>query len=143
MVVGMDLLDSAHTKLQENREQYGISEHVLRFDKADIENYAIEHNRFDYIFAVSCLEHVSSKETLQQVLRRMAEGTKPQGVNYIIISVDNTLFDPTTEQYLDPMIETNISANEAITLLEESYNGWEVLDCSVKSWQSIQTHTKQ
>ncbi|CKG12699.1 Methyltransferase domain [Bacillus paranthracis] len=76
----MDLLDSALTKLQTYSKEYGVINN-MKTEQAAIENYYIQRNTYDYIVAVSSLEHVQSEEDLKKVLHSMKEGTKSGGMN--------------------------------------------------------------
>ena len=74
-VTCVDLLDSALTKLQTYSKEYGVIKNI-KTEQAAIENYYIQPNTYDYIVAVSSLEHVQSEEDLKNVAHSMKEGTK-------------------------------------------------------------------
>lgn len=63
-VTCVDLLDSALTKLQTYSKEYGVINN-MKTEQAAIENYYIQRNTYDYIVAVSSLEHVQSEEDLK------------------------------------------------------------------------------
>ena len=63
-VTCVDLLDSALTKLQTYSKEYGVINNI-KTEQAAIENYYIQRNTYDYIVAVSSLEHVQSEEDLK------------------------------------------------------------------------------
>jgi 2-polyprenyl-3-methyl-5-hydroxy-6-metoxy-1,4-benzoquinol methylase len=130
-VVCVDLIDSALNKLMRYSGQHGV-DHYLEPVLSDIGDYAIPINEFDYIVAVSTLEHVKSKEVLADVLRRMALGTKSKGINCIIINTNITETDALTGESLDPYMEINMKTDQAVQLLHEVYIGWEVINNHVK-----------
>ncbi len=142
IVVWVDVLESALIKFWENKKLFWIREESLSFEKADIENFGIEKEQFDYIFSVSCIEHVSSIQSFCKVIEKIAEWTKKWWINYIIMSVDNELFDEAENKHTAPMVEVNLTLEEAKKILYSYYWNWETIECSVKPWQSIQTHTK-
>ncbi|EEK59120.1 hypothetical protein bcere0005_51380 [Bacillus cereus 172560W] len=74
-VTCVDLLDSALTKLQTYSKEHDVFE-VIKTEQTEIENYHIDSNAYDYIVAVSSLEHVKSKEDFKKVLHSMKQGTK-------------------------------------------------------------------
>lgn len=62
-VVCVDLLDSAIEKLKKYIKEFGV-ESIIETVKADIGHYKIKKDEFDYIIAVSSLEHISTEEVL-------------------------------------------------------------------------------
>jgi len=125
-VVCVDLLDSALNKLKEYSKHYKV-EKVIRTEKADIGNYKIKPNEFDYIIAVSALEHVKSEEVFEEVVRQMAEGTKNNGVNCLIVNSEVQEIDLETNEKLDTLMEVNLSTEVIMNKLSNTYVGWEVL----------------
>ncbi|MEH7355972.1 class I SAM-dependent methyltransferase [Neobacillus drentensis] len=129
-VVCVDLLDSALNKLKEYSKHYKV-EKVIRTEKADIGNYKIKPNEFDYIIAVSALEHVKSEEVFEEVVRQMAEGTKNNSVNCLIVNSEVQEIDLETNEKLDALMEVNLSTEVMINKLSSIYTGWEVLKTDV------------
>ena len=124
-VVCVDFLESAFGKLAEYAVQYEVSafiEPVL----SDIDHYRIEPSAFDLIVAVSTLEHVSSEQALRRKLGEMADGTRHNGINCIVIgsNIQETVAD--TGEALDPMFEVNLPTEAMMELLDRHYDGWEV-----------------
>lgn len=62
----VDLLDSALQKLNQYSEEYKVKE-VIQTEKVDIGNYDMKPNNFDFIVAVSSLEHVQPEEVLKKL----------------------------------------------------------------------------
>ncbi|MFB7142172.1 class I SAM-dependent methyltransferase [Gottfriedia sp. NPDC056225] len=125
-VVCVDLLDSALTKLNEYSKQYKVDE-LIRTEKADIGNYKIKPNEFDLIVAVSSLEHVKSVEVFEDVVRQMAEGTKSNGVNCLIVNSELQEIDLESNEKLNALMELNLSTEVMMDKLSSIYTGWEVL----------------
>lgn len=130
-VVCVDLLDSALQKLNQYSEEYEVQE-VIQTEKADIGNYDIKPNNFDFIVAVSSLEHVQSEEVFGKVVQRMADGTKYNGINYIIVNSEVEEIDMDTNKKLDALMEINIPTEEMMNKLRQIYDGWELLNIIVK-----------
>lgn len=142
-VIGIDILALAWEKLEENKKNFWVKKDALFFEKISIEDYKIEKEQFDYIIAVSSLEHTENIKTLKKVLKKMTYWTKKWGINYIIISVDNTLYNPLKNIFLEPMVEKNLQWSEAKKLLDDYYKDWEIIEYCIKPWQSIQNNTSE
>lgn len=125
-IIGVDLIDAAVDGLRTYAQAYGV-DHLIRAEKADAEHYPIPREHFDYIVACSCLEHMSSKEALLETIERMQQGTRTGGIHYIAMSTNVKEEEIRTGRPLLPLIELNLSTEEAIELLWKSYDGWEIL----------------
>jgi 2-polyprenyl-3-methyl-5-hydroxy-6-metoxy-1,4-benzoquinol methylase len=129
-VICVDLLDSALDKLKLYSEEYGV-EKVIETKKADIGHYEITKNEYDFIVAVSTLEHVE-EDIFEIVIRQMALGTKNDGINCIIVNSEVEEIDIESDKKLEAMMEINIKTVEMISKLNRIYEGWEVLNQLVK-----------
>lgn len=130
-VVCVDLLDSALEKLILYSEEYEVKE-VIETKKADIGHYEITENEYDFIVAVSTLEHVESEHVFESVIKQMALGTKNKGLNCIIVNSEVEEIVIESNIKLDAMMEINIKTEDMIRKLDEIYEGWEVLNRLVK-----------
>ncbi|GAA0286797.1 2-polyprenyl-3-methyl-5-hydroxy-6-metoxy-1,4-benzoquinol methylase [Gracilibacillus halotolerans] len=131
-VVCVDLLDSALEKLKLYSKEYEVEE-VIKLQQADIGHYKIKKNEYDFIVAVSTLEHVESEDVFEDVVRQMAQGTKSKGINCIIVNSEVEEIDIKTNQKLDVMMEINMKTEDMKNKLDRIYDGWEKLDNHVKS----------
>ncbi|WP_343802483.1 class I SAM-dependent methyltransferase [Bacillus carboniphilus] len=130
-VVCVDFLESATSKL----EQYALENHVeneLKIVKEDIGEFDILPGTFDYIVAVSSLEHVASEEVFERVLARMVEGTKDKGINCLIVNSEVAETEIKTGKRLEAMMEVNLSTENLLRKLKAYYKGWHVLKELVK-----------
>ncbi|MFD2042970.1 class I SAM-dependent methyltransferase [Ornithinibacillus salinisoli] len=127
----VDLLDSAIQKLRHYSAKYGVNE-IIRTEKADLGNYAIKQKEYDFIVAVSSLEHVASEGHLHHVLSQMVKGTKHNGINCIVVNSEVKEIDLEDGTELPVQMEINISTIEMINRLEKLYGGWEILKHVVK-----------
>lgn len=142
-VVCVDLLSSAIEKLNQYSEEHGV-ESVIESVESDIVNYQIKKNEYDYIVAVSSLEHVESELILDQVLKQMALGTKKDGINCIIINSEVEEIDLETNEKLDALMEVNLKTEDMFEKLNRIYSGWEVLNQLVKQLEyKIERNGKQ
>lgn len=124
-VVCVDLLESAIDKLLAYSMQYEVRS-FIDARLSDIEHFAIEPDMYDLIVAVSTLEHLSSEHALERKLQEMAAGTKPAGVNCIIIGSNIREVVLETNVELDPMFEINMPTDRMFELLDSQYAGWDV-----------------
>ncbi|MGN7355932.1 class I SAM-dependent methyltransferase [Paenibacillus sp. SAF-054] len=125
-VKGVDLLEDAIEKLRSNAAEFGV-EHLVEAEAADVEHYTIAEDAYDYILACSCLEHTSSMEALTRTLSAMKEGTKLGGIHVITMSTDVEEVDRSTGESTKGLIELNLPQTQAMELLDETYQEWNVL----------------
>ncbi|NQX58438.1 class I SAM-dependent methyltransferase [Paenibacillus qinlingensis] len=125
-VLCVDIMQSALTKLLVYSEQFGISGQI-ETHLSDIGEYDIPLNTFDYIVAVSSLEHVDSEQSFKRVLTNMAQGTKVNGVNCLIVNSNLQEIDKLTGEELVPLIELNLTTEHLYEILNEQYVGWDIL----------------
>lgn len=130
-VVCVDLIQSALTKLQAYSEQLGVSDWI-ETHLSDIGDFEIPPEFFDYIVAVSTLEHVDSEQTFERLLARIALGTKVNGVNCLIVNSNLQEIDVLTGDELTPFIELNLTTGHLQHLLNKHYEGWDILFTTVK-----------
>ncbi|PFK75225.1 MULTISPECIES: class I SAM-dependent methyltransferase [Bacillus cereus group] len=130
-VTCVDLLNSALTKLQTYSKEHDVFE-VIKTEQAAIENYHIDSNAYDYIVAVSSLEHVKSEEDFKNVLHSMKKGTKNGGINCLIINSNIQEIDLKTNEELEALIEINLPTEEIIRLLKSIYKGWKEVKVELK-----------
>ncbi|MGN4422666.1 class I SAM-dependent methyltransferase [Bacillus cereus group sp. MYBK30-1] len=131
-VTCVDLLDSALTKLQVYSKEYGVFE-VIKAEQSAIENYYIPPNSYDYIVAVSSLEHVKSEEDFKKVLHAIKNGTKSGGINCLIVNSNIREVDLETGEELDALIEINLTTEEMLHVLKKIYRDWEEIKVEIKT----------
>lgn len=119
-VTCVDLLDSDLTKLQIYSKEHGVFEGI-KAEQSTIEDYYIAPITYDYIVAVSSLEHVKSEEDFKKVLHSMKDGTKNGGINCLIVNSNIQEIDLETNQELDVLVEINLSTEEMILSLKHVY----------------------
>ncbi|WP_282942204.1 class I SAM-dependent methyltransferase [Paenibacillus sp. RC67] len=134
-IVCVDLLESALAKLLQYSQEYQVAECVQTI-LADISEYEIPQAEYDYIVAVSSLEHAQSFESLQKVLHSMQVGTKPHGLNCLVINTNLIEIEQVTQRSLEVLMEVNLSTDDMLQLLHDVYSGWELIQVNVRPQQS-------
>jgi len=134
-VVCVDLLESAIAKLYDYANEYGAAQHIDGI-VSDIGSFAIERNAYDFIVAVSSLEHLASEEQFDRVLLSMIEGTKDEGIHCFIIStnISETLLE--SGEQIDPMYELNFSTDSLTSKLQHYYADWKLLKHTIKPYHT-------
>jgi len=134
-VLCVDLLEKSLSKLERNAQTYNVESRIVPV-QADVEEYTISENTFDFIVAVSCIEHASSEDVFKRVIQKMIEGTRKGGVHCIIMNTDIQWIDVLSEEEIEPVVELNFKAKEALHILEEKYRDWNIKTCKTKSWRT-------
>ncbi|BAC12270.1 hypothetical conserved protein [Oceanobacillus iheyensis HTE831] len=130
-VTCVDLLDSAIEKLSEYSKIYHVEDRIQAV-KQDIGTYPIYPNTYDFIIAVSSLEHVRTESELDKVLHGMKAGTKHKGIDCIIINSEVREVDITTGLDLEAQMEVNLPTADMINKLKKVYQSWSVVKHVVK-----------
>lgn len=133
-VVCVDILQSALEILKGYSNEYDVSKYI-ELTHSDIGDFKIVKEQFDYIVAVSAIEHVESEDKLTEVLTRMIEGTKPNGINCIIMNTNIEEIDIMTGENLEVLMELNLSTDRLQDYLIDFYKGWKILLTTVKPLQ--------
>jgi 2-polyprenyl-3-methyl-5-hydroxy-6-metoxy-1,4-benzoquinol methylase len=130
-VVGVDIMDTALAKLKEYGTYYGVRDYIETCE-SDIGSFEIPEQSYDYIVAVSALEHVESERIWRQVLERMRSGVRESGIVCIIMSTNIRETDAGTGETLETLMELNLRTEQAVKNLEAVFTGWSLLYSTVK-----------
>ncbi|MFS0749330.1 class I SAM-dependent methyltransferase [Oceanobacillus sp. 1P07AA] len=130
-VTCIDLLDSAIDKLRKYSKTYRVEDRIQAV-KQDIATYPIHPNTYDFIIAISSLEHVRTEEELDQVLYKMVDGTKSKGINCIIINSEVKEKDIQSRSHLEAQMEVNLSTTDMTKKLKKAYQSWSIMKHVVK-----------
>lgn len=133
-VVCVDLLESAIRNLENYGAAYGVADH-LEPVVSDVKHFRVAPRSYDYVFAVSALEHLDSKDTFNHVLADMMTGTKERGIHCFIINSNVRERSADTGDLLDPMFEIVFDTEELLGILTSLYNGWRILKTTVKPYE--------
>jgi SAM-dependent methyltransferase len=132
-VVCVDLIESAIENLRLNAVKFNVASKI-ECHLCDIAHYQIETTSYDFIFAVSSLEHLDSEVTFDQVIAEIVRGTRPRGVNSFIISTNVSEQDMDSGEKVEPMYEMNFKTQYLIDKLKCIYENWVCIKCDVKPY---------
>lgn len=127
MVVGVDLLDSAIDQLKKYAEEYNVADRVQAVT-SDVESYNIEKEKYDFMIATGCLEHVSSEQALEKVITDMQAGTRTGGIHLISMTSSVQQVDQQTGEAEEGNIELNLTTEQLLNLLNQYYKDWNIIE---------------
>lgn len=130
----VDLLELAIEKLNENAKIHDVSTQIHGIVQA-IEEYQIEKEKYDFIMAISALEHINSKDAFEQKLIEIRNGIRQNGIVCLVINSNVQEWDKTTKQKLDAQFEVNYATEELKELLHDIFQDWEVFKFSTQEQQ--------
>lgn len=130
----VDILELAIQKLEENANKYGVAQSIHGIVEP-IDAYSIPPNQYDWILAVSALEHMDSKTSFLKKLEEIRDGIRKNGIVSLVINSDVKEFDKSTGSAMPVQFELNFSTAELRDLLEQAFRGWQVLKSTVKTQQ--------
>lgn len=122
----VDILDYSIDKLKENAERFDVS-HMINGITASIDRYQIPSDSYDWILAVSALEHMDSKESFIQKLAEIHKGIRKGGIVCLILNSDVREFHKVTKQPLYPQFEVNLPTSQLLEILHQIFSDWTVL----------------
>lgn len=122
----VDILELAITKLNENAQQYGV-ENCIRGIVSALDDYAITTDSYDFIMAISALEHIASQSAFEKKLGGIRDGLRHGGIACLIVNSGVVEHDKVTGQELPPQFEVNLPTNQMQEFLENTFAGWQVL----------------
>ena len=128
----VDFLDIAIDNLNQNAEEYGVSQCINGIVES-IEEYAIAPATYDLIMAVSALEHVDSEETFIKKLEEIKQGIKNAGIACLVINTEIREVNAVTYEELEPQFEVNMTTDKMNSIIEKVFQDWKVLKKSVVS----------
>ncbi len=126
----VDILDMAIDKLNFYSGEYGVSA-CINGIIASIDDFEIEKNGYDFILSVSSLEHINSETAFAGKLYEIRNGIKENGVVCLIVNSEINETDKQSGRRLEPQFEVNLKTDKLISVLENVFNGWQVLKTTV------------
>lgn len=130
----VDILELAIEKLYANADTYGVSSAIHGVIKA-IEDFAIKKNYYDFIMAVSSLEHVESEKDVVNKLVEIKNGIRENGIVCLVVNSNVKEFDKVTGSEIPAQFEVNLPTEEMQMILNKMFEGWTVLKTSVSEQQ--------
>lgn len=130
----VDLLDIAIEKLLENATEHNVSSRINGITSS-IEEYEIQRNSYDFVMAISALEHIDSQDSFLRKLTEIRDGVQKDGIVCLIInsSVVETRIE--TNEPVEAQFEVNLPTDTIQALLDKIFLGWEILKVSVVAQQ--------
>lgn len=127
----VDILDVAIDKLKENCRKYGLEKNITGV-LMPLEDYTIQEDTFDFIIAVSVLEHAESEEVFVNKLKEIKRGLKNNGIVCLIINSQMTEFDQNAGCYREPQFEVSLKTEEMQRYLHRVFSGFGIRKETVK-----------
>lgn len=128
----VDILDLAIEKLEDYAKEHSVASSVKGIVKP-IEDFVIEENKYDWIIAVSALEHIDTKESFIRKLYEISSGIRKNGVVCLVVNSNVREKDKNTGEPLPPQFEVNLGTEEMQEILKQVFSGWEVLKSTVQN----------
>lgn len=126
----VDILDLAIEKLYEYSRRFGVEDSINGV-VSSIEAFEIAENNYDFIFAVSALEHVESESVFEDKLNQIKAGLKPDGIACLILNSQINEFNVSTCEPMDAQFEVNLSTESLKSMLKSVFEGFEVIRYTV------------
>lgn len=128
----VDLLEVAIEKLHENAKEHNV-EASIRGIRQSIEEYTIEADAYDFIMAISALEHIDTEESFRKKLLEIRVGLQERGVVCLVINSEVQEKKADTEEAVDAQFEVNLPTAKMQEYLNEVFEGWSVLKTTVSA----------
>lgn len=126
----VDLLEVAIEKLRQNAKEHNVSSHIIGIVKS-IEEYDISVNAFDFIMAISALEHIDTEQSFIKKLFEIKNGLRKDGIVCLVINSDIKEINLDTQENLDAQFEVNLSTEKIQEYLNDIFSGWNIFKYSV------------
>lgn len=122
----VDLLEIAIEKLNENAKMHDVDK-IIHGTVQSIEEYQIEKEKYDFIMAISAVEHINSRVAFEQKLIEIKNGIRQKGIVCLVINSDVQEFDKETKHELEAQFEVNLPTEELRVVLQDIFRNWEVI----------------
>lgn len=132
MVECVDLLEIAIAKLLQNAKEHGVATNIKGIQKY-IEEYSIYAETYDFIMAISALEHIDTEESFRKKLSEIRDGLRAEGVVCLVINSEVREKNTDTGAAVDAQFEVNMATAKMQEYLSEVFEGWSVLKTTVSA----------
>ena len=130
----VDILELAIDKLKLNAKLYGVQDNICGIVQP-IEDYKIKENYYDFVIAVSALEHMDTKESFIEKLREIKRGLRENGIVCLVINSSVVEHDKITREELPAQFEINLETGELQKILQRIFGSWKILKFKIQSQQ--------
>lgn len=128
----VDLLEIAIEKLCENAKEHNVESSIRGIQKS-IEEYDIEADAYDFIMAISALEHIDTEESFLEKLEEIRDGLREDGVVCLVVNSKVQEKNADTGEAVDAQFEVNLPTEKLQEYLSEIFEGWSVLKTGVSA----------
>lgn len=130
----VDILALAIEKLNENAAEYNVAQSIHGIVQP-IEDFPIAEGLYDWIIAVSALEHVDSQKAFIRKLAEIRNGIRENGIVCLVINSNVREYDKLNGNAVPAQFEVNLPTEELLTLLNQTFSGWEIIKSTVRKQQ--------
>ena len=128
----VDLLEIAIEKLCENAKEHNVEASIRGIQKS-IEEYDIEADAYDFIMAISALEHIDTEESFLKKLEEIRDGLQEEGVVCLVVNSEVQEKNADTGEAVDAQFEVNLPTEKLQEYLSEIFEGCSVLKTGVSA----------
>lgn len=96
-----------------------------------IAQFKILEEHYDFIMAVSALEHIDSEASFMKKLQEIHKGLRTGGVVCLVMNSEVLEKDKETGEGLPAQFEVNLRTEDLQKLLAERFKGWQILKQTV------------
>lgn len=126
----VDILAIAIEKLLQNAEAHNVAININGITKS-IEEYEIQRDSYDFIMAISALEHIDTQESFLRKLIEIKEGLRKNGIVCLVINSNVEEMNLETREVIEAQFEINLTTEKIQSLLAKVFCGCEILKTSV------------
>jgi len=130
----VDILKLAIEKLYTNAKKYGIHSNIHGVVNT-IEEFTVKENYYDFIMAVSSLEHVESESSFVKKLEEIKQGINKNGIVCFVVNSNVKEFDKITGNEIQAQFEVNLPTEKMQGIFKNVFDGWNVLKTAVNEQQ--------
>lgn len=130
----VDILDLAIEKLYANAKEYGVQSNIHGVVNT-IEEFAVKEKYYDFIMAVSSLEHVESESSFVKKLVEIKNGINKNGIVCFVVNSNVKAFDKVTGNEISAQFEVNLPTEKMQAIFNDIFKGWNVLKTTVSEQQ--------
>lgn len=122
----VDILDLAIDQLEHYAKGFDVAHNIHGIVRS-IDDFLIPPNHYDWILAVSALEHIDSKESFINKLMEISNGIRKDGIVCLVINSNIREYNKTNAAPAVPQFEVNLETSELQNILNLIFCGWKIL----------------
>lgn len=107
----VDLLDIAIEKLLYNAKEHNVILNINGIN-ISIEAFKIDAESYDFIMAISALEHIDTEEAFLIKLNEIKNGLRENGIACFVINSNVREMNIETKEIIDAQFEVNLSTEK-------------------------------